>query len=145
MYAKNTTIGELEQALQKTNEIFDGNVIWNRQPEWKGNQLHFTLRVRNSHNKGARRGVSGKCMISACWHVHGVFFDQLLDLNENVIIRTATAIIDIDDGNWVDQEIGSQVQPLRYSEACDCNPMENYFLIGNSDGYIDHGKVISLK
>lgn len=124
MKATNVTKQDLFTALELTNKVFDDNITFNRYPESannKGTAFNFTLQVLSSKGKGARRGFSGQRMISACWHVHGVFFDKLFSINEKAIIKTGKKEITIDYGNWDDFNIGSQLRPLYFSEVCDCN------------------------
>jgi len=97
--------------------------------------------VLDSRGKGARRGFpefrgfneapdwsKRRHLSSACWHVHGVFFDALLAISKDAIIITAGSLanplpsnkITKDGGNWQDWEIGARLNPYRMSEACDC-------------------------
>lgn len=84
--------------------------------------ITFTLTVESSREKGARRGHQGQRVSAACWHAHGDFFDALFSINPDaVIVSMGTQTITKQDGNWQDRNIGSQMQPLYYSEACDCH------------------------
>lgn len=121
MYAKNCTIEELEQALNNVNKLYDNNVIFNHFPEYRGKRIIFTLRVINSNKKGAKRTISGRRHTSACWHVHGDFFDLLFEINNQAEIIAVNKKINIDGGNWQDRNIGSTLNPLYYSQACECN------------------------
>lgn len=124
MYAKNVSVEDLEQALAKINELYEGNVIWNRAPERRGNRLMFTLRVKKSRGPGARVSWRGdRHLVAACWHVHGHFFDALLKINPDAEIITGSngkTVINRNGGNWTDFNIGSQFQPCMASEACGC-------------------------
>jgi len=120
MRIKNVTSKELEQALKETNKQFKDNVTWNRFDK-KGSQFIVTLKVKDSNGAGARRGFHNRRkLISACWHVHGTFFDELLSINENAVILPAGYRIDKNGGNWQDRNIGSIINPMYFSEACDC-------------------------
>jgi hypothetical protein len=127
MKFKNCTQEQLDQALAETNKEFNNNVEWNNP--------YTTLRVKNSHEKGARLGQQEytrkdgstyrKHITSACWHVHGTFFDKLLAINPKAVITTGMSKIYKDSygntvGNWEDRNIGSMVQPLYYSGVCSC-------------------------
>jgi len=85
-----------------------------------------TLRVKDSHGKGAKLSYPNpstgrqRHLINACWHVHGYFFEALLEINENIVIKTAGRTVDKNGGNWHDWNIGSMMYPMYYSEACDC-------------------------
>jgi len=119
MIAKNVTIQDLEQTLRLVNKIYDNNVTFNRLEQY-GKRVRFTLRVKDSKGKGARRGHTGRRLINACWHVHGDFFDILFKINPRAVIRSAGREITKDYGNWEDWNIGSIINPLYYSEACEC-------------------------
>jgi len=119
MIAKKATMQEMEQGLKALNEKYDGNIRFKR-IEQQGNNIRFTLTVCDSSKKGARRGFTGKRLAAACWHAHGDYFEALLSINNNIEIRAGTKVIDKFGGNWQDWNIGSLMQPLYYSEACDC-------------------------
>ena len=124
MKATHCTLQELNQALEAVNEKYGDNVIWNREPS--SGSLHFTLRVKDSHGKGARLGFPScdtgnqRHLVNACWHVHGEFFDALFAINPDAIIRSNGQKITAEYGNWQDRDIGSLMQPLYFSEACEC-------------------------
>jgi hypothetical protein len=120
MQIKNVTETELDLALANTNAQFDGNVDFNRF-EQKGKRFFVTLRVKNSHGKGAKIGFSGRHTVNACWHVHGVFFEKLLEINRSAVIDTVLNRIDKNGGNWTDKNVGSVMEPLAYSDACECS------------------------
>jgi hypothetical protein len=120
----NATRDELEKALIVVNAKYGGNVKWNRKPEPEGKRYRFTLRVISSKGPGHSRGFGlhgelGKRLPSACWHVHGDFFDALL-ANDGVYIISRGNRIDKDGGNWEDFNVGSMMYPVNASEKCDC-------------------------
>ena len=134
MLAKNTTIEQLEKALQTINQRYDNNVCWNRAPERIGKQLRFTLRVKSSKGRGAKLSYSAysntRRTCSACWHVHGDFFDTLLDIEPSAVISSHVSMRPIKiykdsagvvQGNWKDWNIGSLAYPIDYSESCLCD------------------------
>ena len=128
----NTTLETLQEALKRTNEIFNGNVIWNRSPESlneKDTAFVLTLRVKNSSDYGARRSTIGRKMVSACYHVHGMFFDYLFELSDTVRVRTGQQHLESKYDNWNDFNIGSEYQPCMMSYACECseNGLYHYF------------------
>jgi len=129
MLAGNVTVGELDKALEKTNERYEGNLIWKRSPERVGRRFRFTLTVKTSKGKGGRRGHSGRRIAAACYHAHGDFFDNLLEIQPEAFVLVAGAKgqkrIDIDGGNWEDYNLGSNWRPLYASEACDCWEWDN--------------------
>ena len=122
MIARNTHKEELQLALEKINHKYDGNVIWNRSPDQtdkRGLVWKFTLRVRNSRGAGASISSSGRHSTSACWHVHGDFFDALFEINPNAIVVARGRKITKDFGNWSDYNIGSVMSPFMASEGCE--------------------------
>jgi len=122
MIARRVSYNDLMNALKEVNKKYDNNIIWNREPEQiNNNAFRFTLKVKDSKKPGHRLGFTGRRLINACWHVHGDFFDALLKINQDANITAGTLHINKDGGNWQDRNIGSQMQPLYYSEACECN------------------------
>jgi hypothetical protein len=125
MEAKNVTEQELREALNIVNKKYDGNIRFKR-IEPRGRRYLFTLTVNDSHKAGGRiSAFNNRRVCAACWHVHGDFFDALIKVNEKAEIISSGGpdgkiIINKDGGNWQDRNIGSQMQPLYYSEACDC-------------------------
>lgn len=121
MKAKNCTMGNLQDALNQINIKYQGNIRF-KSIETKGKQIDFTLTVIDSHKPGHRRGFNGQRVSAACWHAHGDFFDALIELNPQAVIvsRSIDTVIDCNGGNWQDRNIGSQMNPLYFSEACDC-------------------------
>ncbi len=110
---------QLQQALQVVNKQFDGNIKFKRFDR-SGKWINFTLTVKDSKAKGGRRSHIGRRIAAACWHVHGYYFDHLLDINPETVIKTAIGKIDQTGGNWQDKQTGSLALPMYYSEACDC-------------------------
>jgi hypothetical protein len=119
MKIRNVTSAEIESALQKTNERFEDNIIFNRF-DYVGKNFQVTLKVKSAKGAGARVGFIGRAMISACWHVYGTFIEELFIVNPSCVIVSMGNKIDINGGNWVDKNIGSQINPLMYSDACHC-------------------------
>jgi len=118
-----TNADTLKKALDVINAKYQDNVEFERF-DANCKSVDFTLRVRSSKEPGARRGHSGRRMAKACWHVHGDLFDAILKLDNKarIISRGGPgAVITSAGGNWQDCNIGSQMQPLYFSEACDCN------------------------
>jgi hypothetical protein len=112
---------DIENALVQANKEFDDNLRFKRF-EFIGNtrdgikKHRVTLTVNSSKDKGGRRGFSGKRVAAACWHAHGTFFDNLPEGTE---IEASGQKYHAGDP-WVDRQIGSLMQPMYYSEACDC-------------------------
>ena len=115
----NASERDMVVALEEVNKKYDGNVIFNRY-EVKRRRIFFTLKVKKARGLGGRIGFTGRHFPSACWHVCGDFFDALIKSNPTAWIRTHSHIINIDGGNWKDWNIGSIMNPLMYSDACEC-------------------------
>lgn len=123
MVARNTTPDQLRLALAKVNKTFKGNVAFETFEPGRSS-VKFTLRTLDSTKPGSRRGQTGRRMAKACWHVHGKLFEALLAINPEAVIISRGgpgAVIDRNGGNWQDANIGSVLQPLMMSEACDCH------------------------
>jgi hypothetical protein len=116
MKAKKVTMHDLWQALQNTNDKHGYKLIFNREPERKGNFLHFTIRSERSGIPGARTSYSGRNLVSASWHAHGYFFEEILRIAPEAEIRTFNATITADGGNWQDFNCGSMMCPAYASE-----------------------------
>jgi len=125
MLVKNVTVQDLESALERVNQNFGGNVRF-RSVTPCGKNIRFTLTVNNSRGPGGRLGhVNNKGVqrhiASACWHVHGEFFDALPPAA--VIVARGKNIRPGDP--WQDDNIGGTYHPLYFSEACDCDHKES--------------------
>ena len=121
MKVYHTTQENLDKALAKVNKKFDNNIIYNRYPEAlnkKRTSFVLTLRVKDSSmaghrvdfhltTKGNRRKLS-----SACWHVHGEFFDALNKEAEIVTLGNRTS----PGREWADWNAGG----IYMSDLCDC-------------------------
>jgi len=118
----NATIQELNEALKEVNKRFGNNITFKTLGKLTSKRNTFTLTVIDSHKPGHRRGFHNNRLVhAACWHVHGYFFEALLNINSDIYILSGNKLrIDKNGGNWIDQNIGSIMKPLYYSEACDC-------------------------
>lgn len=121
MKAINVTQNDLKQALNEVNKKYNNNIEFETLEPISSKSMKFTLRVKSSKAPGHRRGFSGRRMAKACWHVHGNFFEEIFKINPSSYIRSLDLKITKDYGNWQDRNVGSQVQPLMFSEACDCS------------------------
>lgn len=131
MKVYNTNEKKLNIALSKVNDKYNGNVIWNRSPELiskRNNGYRLTLRVKSSDEKGARISTIGHRMVSACWHVHGDFFDILFNEGVEKILcgydpetKQIRTMNDKQD-NWNDWVVGNEwIGQHMASELCRCN------------------------
>ncbi len=142
MQIKNVNLDQLTLALAAVNTRFQGNIRWNLGGRWgseyrtdpepqplnrKGTRWNVRIRITDYDRPGYRRTTSDKRHPSACWHVHGHFFDALLYIEPRAVIRSGynpetgrPIVIDRNGGNWTDRNIGSEFRPLYFSQACDC-------------------------
>ncbi len=136
MRIKNVSGEELSQALSEVNKKYDNNVIWNNYKQLSEKRFTITLRVASAKKGSKGRKLNQSALMgyghgftangSACWHVHGHFFEALLEIQPKAIIETKLNRIYKDEygniqGNWTDTNIGSLMNPVSYSECCECN------------------------
>lgn len=119
MLISDVTRDQLDEALELANTVFENNLIWNRAPERAGRKWRCTLRVKDSGGPGARRGHTGRRMISACWHAHGAFFASL---PEGTNVKAGPHIMHLPEGNWQDWNAGSRLRPVSIASLCECEP-----------------------
>jgi hypothetical protein len=136
MKATNCKWEELQEALKEVNKKYDNNIRFN--PDNNGCQ-RFTLRAKIKSERETNKGCSisvysmmsrysnfiGKKQNkrytgSACWHVHGDFFDALFKINQDAVIWSRGLKIDKNYGNWENYNIGSILYPVYASDCCDC-------------------------
>jgi len=147
MKCLNVNEKEIKKAIDVVNKQFEDNIYLkeyeylNKSRSGTGFTVKFKLGVKDSSKAGSRRSImmvnkdgSRRKLAIACYHVHGVFFDALLDINKNAEVRLSgnrkiyvektkvKADIKYGDiiGNWEDWEVGSYMQPSMMSEACEC-------------------------
>ena len=114
------TIQQLYDALKHVNTLFDDNIKFNREPHAISSKRNgFTLTVNDCKCAGGRIGHTGRRLHAACWHVHGEFFEYLFSEGVTLIIAGSKRMKAGSD-NWQDWNIGSMIQPMYYSEACEC-------------------------
>ena len=122
MIVRGATYVQLLNALKETNFWFDDNIIWNHEPELMSARAYrwrLTLRCKSSKAAGHRishYGGKARNTVSACWHVHGTFFDALPDASTILalgrVIRPGDA--------WQDFDVGSIMYPMMASACCGC-------------------------
>ena len=121
MRISKATVEDLQKALESVNKKYNGNVIFNRLEAKR-----FTLKVKSSREAGAKLGYQvnkrgdRRKTTSACWHVHGDFFEALFEVNPQAVVYAGQKRITAEGGNWQDWNIGSIMSPLYFSEACEC-------------------------
>lgn len=130
MKVSKTTREALEGALEAVNAGYNGNIRFRMcdSTNQAGTAYKFRLTVHDSKKEGARRSREGRRIASACWHVYGDFFEELLDRTPGAVIRSAGCAPIYRDGagdtinNWTDRNIGSLYMPFFFSQACECLP-----------------------
>ena len=128
MVVKNITSKQLTEAVVELNTSYDNNIKFNNREviNNKGTRHRFTIRVKDSRGDGSRHGHSRnkngehRRTNSACWHTHGDLFDILFKINNECEVRSGGKLITSDNGNWEDRNIGSIMEPMYFSEACEC-------------------------
>ena len=120
MYAKDCTIFDLEEALRRVNEKYNRQVCWNRVPNKTNKGIHFTLKVKTNRSEGHSISQLGRHISSACWHVHGDFFDCLFEVEPEARVFALGREITKHYGNWQDFNRGSLMNPKYASEMCEC-------------------------
>jgi len=125
MIISNCTKKDIDQALDITNQEFNNNIRLNNYQQLSGTGLRHrvTLRVKDSHGSGAHLsrymepfGHKPRRTISACWHVHGTFFDAL---PYGTKIYTGGKLHMAGD-LWDNFNIGSTIYPIFASDSCNC-------------------------
>ena len=135
MIIRNATKGQIVMALNRVGDMYKDNLAFNRLDQ-QGNSYRVTLRVNDSKGVGAGRGsyqmhyISGKSydwawehrrkLVSACWHVHGDFFEVLFRLCPRAVVISRGNKITAQGGNWKDFDMGSIMCLYPASKACEC-------------------------
>lgn len=119
MKARKSNSFELECALKAVNKMYGDNIKF-RRLEYP----NFTLKVLDSRGPGSAISASGRRTGSACWHVHGHFFDELFAINPDAYVISRGVRVDINGGNWDDWVIHQSYKYGTFlcSELCDCQP-----------------------
>ncbi len=130
MIIKHATEQDIRDALHATQTQFNQNLEFRENtPEHKSSHsFRVRLGVKSSHGKGAsiktRYNFDGfvgeRHLPSACWHVHGRFFEHLFHVCPVAIVYARGTLITATEGNWQDYNVGSAMFPVMASESCDC-------------------------
>ena len=125
MLVSGTKKDTIYEALDYVNEIYENNIYINDFKRYSDKRFRFTLRCKSSRGAGARLSWSGRYTVSACWHVHGYFFDFLFELDKNTNIYVGRlGWIKNQGDNWQDFNVGSLMFPAYISELCNCGDDE---------------------
>lgn len=140
MIIKNISINDIKKALVETNKKFDDNIIFRYgivTLNKKGTRHRLTITVKSTKEKGHALGLSltsrgnRRRLAAACYHAHGVFFDEILEAQPKAVIQVSytKSIIYKDGGtvigNWNDfkRENGgywNNYKEVWASELCEC-------------------------
>jgi hypothetical protein len=129
-------------ALAITNLEYEGNLCFD--DYWKAlnkKGTRFQIRLRTHSARKNRKGERPPgCVIrpagfgrkhergvaTACWHSMRDFLRALFEIHPEAVVRTAIATYEGKEGfeenyrGTASRNIGSRMEPLYYSEACDC-------------------------
>lgn len=121
MIISNTEERDIDKAFKTVDKQFKKNLTVTKEAlSGTGKRWRVRLSVKDSRGSGGRIGYTGRRVKAACWHVHGYFFEAL-PLTSKIKAGNLTIIGGPDgEGNWQDRNVGSIIQPMYYSEACDC-------------------------
>jgi hypothetical protein len=120
MHATHCTIDDLIATLAVINQRYFDNIRFYENPQRDRKGVSFRLKVNNSKGIGSAFSHT-KHTGSACWHVHGHFFEELFKIIPGAKVISAKSTVTKGSGNWEDYNIGSQADPLYASEACGCD------------------------
>lgn len=116
----NVSLEDLDHALTATNEQFGNNIRFDSlRSNERGDRWLVTLTVNSSFGPGGRVSPNGRRIAAACWHAYGTFLDALPP-NARYYMSITREWRKPGDP-WVDWNIGSVVNPIMYSEDCDCD------------------------
>jgi hypothetical protein len=126
MRATYTSKEDLERALVKVNKKYENNICFHPDTDLESKPLNFRLWTKSYDKPGYKvntwqysYGWSKNCKRhpSACWHVHGHFFEALFEINPNAKVYSNGTAITKDEGNWIEQNGGVTISN---DETCNC-------------------------
>lgn len=128
MNIRGLTADQLRVIVEKvSDEQYEGNIIFNREPEWKKGWWIFTLRVKNSKGPGAKHSaLSGKRTVACCWHAHRDVMKEIFERFPNAELLTAMAQYRGKEGfeenfrQTAYKNVGSLYCPAEYQHCCEC-------------------------
>lgn len=137
MYIKGINSHQLDLAIRAVNDKFNAHVT----TEYTTNTrkgVKAKLRVETNKSVFHRLAQSltslgnRKKIVSLCWHGFGHVFREVFTINPLAKIRTAQIVykdVSAFNNNFysTDRNIGSEIYPLLYSEACECEGEERNF------------------
>lgn len=121
----NVSLEQLQEALNQANRDYAGNLTF-KSIFPNGKHINFTLTVHSSRSPGARRGFRGQRIAAACWHAHRDVMHEIFDgvpdarLKSGMIDYRGRDDFESNHHGTGYRNIGSQLEPLSYQQACDC-------------------------
>jgi hypothetical protein len=124
-YNAKTCRSDLELALATVQKVYP-DLVFDHKTDF--DKRKFGLKMSKPKVMGCHVTVdvfSHKKRYSrhACWHVHGMFFDALLDINPLAIVTTKFARVSKEGGNWKDWVHASNIltgYARMASYCCEC-------------------------
>ena len=128
MTIRNCTREGLEGSLKNINsQKYDHNIVFRDIEDVstsRSTKFKVRLTVKSSKGRGAAYNpITGRHVATACWHVHGDFFETLFTYCPDAVVDSAGGRITNTAGNWIDRNIGSIMYPLMHSEYCKCSEL----------------------
>jgi len=124
MEIKNTNKEELNHALNFINNKYNNNIEFMKLEPLNKKETRFRIRlkVKDSKKEGSARAfLTNRRLISACWHAHGYFFEELINCNPTIEIKAKSLKINSKGGNWDDKLLGNVYIGQAYqSDCCEC-------------------------
>ena len=120
------TAEEIREIVPTVSLMYDGNIVFKREPEKDGRAVRFTLTVANSRDPGSRMSNTGRRIAACCWHGHRDIMLAVFAKNPDARVKTALAdykgMADFADKYPATgcTNIGSQANPLDIEDACNC-------------------------
>ena len=126
MLVYNVNPQDLQEAAYRAGVVLTGQQQQrDGTPIKSGRGLRFTLQLRPD-KRYQRRGFTGRRISAVCWHGHYAFMAALFERVPNARLVSAAARYDGKEAfeafadRTGDRNVGSQVRPLSYRDACDC-------------------------
>ena len=121
MIVYKTCLNDLNEALLECNRRFANNITFRTCIKKTKNAGTYNVRldVRSSSANGAKQNViTGRHIHAACWHVHGVFIEELL--KRGCIISSMHNKLTTNADNWKNEELRIHGQIIMASDMCAC-------------------------
>lgn len=94
----NITQSTLDAALAAVNRNYGGNIRY-RDGHGAPDDVRLTVAETGGPGTKLNNELTGR-IAAACWHVHGVLFEEVRKLAPDAVIRTAGYVIRNGDDHW---------------------------------------------